>query len=325
MRELARPAAWRSLSTHPLSSRSRRTPRDIVGGRGDSPPEEEVTSSSPSCHFGAAAGARAKPQIAIMFLLVFALAGLSPSASADVEVGRRAFERRDYAAAYRAWVPLAKAGLAEAQYELGMLYVLGEGVPADSPEVLYNDALKWFRLAAVQGHATAQWQVGFFHENGWGVSKNDAEAAKWYHLAAQQGQPDAQYDLATLYREGRGVAKDPRRAARWYLGAAHGGHVDAQFTIGFLYRAGDGIEQNDFAAAEWYRKAADQGVWPGRVASGLRPRTYVVQPRSEKRRDESHEQPRRDWSSPNAFPARAGTATGPRMAAQTREALRPVP
>lgn len=195
----------------------------------------------------------------VMLLLVVALSGLSLSASADFEEGRRAFERGDYSAAYRAWLPLAQGGVAEAQFKLGMLFLFGEGVPGDNYEVQRSEAFKWFRLAADQGNAVAQWEVGFLHENGWGVPKNDAEAAKWYKLAAQQGQRDAQHSLATLYREGRGVAKDPRQAARWYLGAALKGHVEAQFTIGLMHRNGEGVKRDDFAAKQWYRKAAEQG------------------------------------------------------------------
>jgi S1-C subfamily serine protease len=140
-----------------------------------------------------------------------------------------------------------------------MLYLFGEGVPEDNPEAQRSEAFGWFVRASAQGHASAQWQVGFFHEHGWVVPKDEAEAAKWYQAAAQKDHRDAQHALATLYRQGRGVAKNPVRAARWYLEAARNGHVEAQFRIGNLYRDGEGVKQNDFAAAEWYRKAADQG------------------------------------------------------------------
>jgi len=48
---------------------------------------------------------------------------------------------------------LAEQGHAEAQYNLGVMYDYGEGVPEDDAE-----AMKWFRLAAEQGHQHAIWR-----------------------------------------------------------------------------------------------------------------------------------------------------------------------
>jgi hypothetical protein len=45
----------------------------------------------------------------------------------------------------------------------------------------------WFRLAAVQGHADAQFNLGHMFENGQGVARDRAEAARWYREAAAQG------------------------------------------------------------------------------------------------------------------------------------------
>jgi TPR repeat protein len=53
------------------------------------------------------------------------------------------------------WFGLALQGDAEAQFNLGLLYVKGEGVPQD-----YVDAAEWYRRAAEQGHAGAQFATG---------------------------------------------------------------------------------------------------------------------------------------------------------------------
>ena len=50
----------------------------------------------------------------------------------------------------------ADQGVAEAQYNLGVMYARGDGVPEDEAE-----ALRWYRLAADQGHADAQFTLGF--------------------------------------------------------------------------------------------------------------------------------------------------------------------
>ena len=61
-----------------------------------------------------------KRLIALLFLL-------SVSASAadaqDLDKGREAFERRDYAAAFVQFLPLAKRGVAEAQFFIGAMYI----------------------------------------------------------------------------------------------------------------------------------------------------------------------------------------------------------
>jgi len=64
--------------------------------------------------------------------------------------------------------------------------------------------------------AAAQLLLGFIYEEG----KNYAEAAKWYRLAADQGDAGAQYNLGTMYDFGRGVRQNYAEAVRWYRFAA---------------------------------------------------------------------------------------------------------
>ena len=72
-----------------------------------------------------------------------------PLATADFETGLKAYKRGEYAAAHREWLPLADQGDAQAQFNLGLMYANGRGVPQDAAQ-----ALTWFRKAAAQGHAT---------------------------------------------------------------------------------------------------------------------------------------------------------------------------
>jgi|TARA_B110000967_G_scaffold6241_1_gene6254 TPR repeat protein len=65
----------------------------------------------------------------------------------------------------------AKQGDADAQFNLGIMYDIGEGVPENNAE-----AVKWYRKAADQGHAKAQFNLGLMYNNGEGVPENDAEA-----------------------------------------------------------------------------------------------------------------------------------------------------
>ncbi|MER9429859.1 tetratricopeptide repeat protein [Mesorhizobium sp. M0408] len=61
-----------------------------------------------------------------------------------------------------------------------------DGVAADKHGD-YAEAAKLYRLAADQGHAQAQYNLGHMAGNGQGVPQNYAEAMKWFRLAADQG------------------------------------------------------------------------------------------------------------------------------------------
>ncbi len=76
----------------------------------------------------------------------------------------------------------AEQGAALAQYNLGVMYRLGKGVPQDSDE-----AQKWYRKAAEQGHVKAQNALGSLYDKGRDVPQDFVKAHKWYNLAATHG------------------------------------------------------------------------------------------------------------------------------------------
>ena len=51
----------------------------------------------------------------------------------------------------------------------------------------YTQALKLLRPLATKGHAGAQFNLGWMHESGQGITQDYQEALKWYRLAAAQG------------------------------------------------------------------------------------------------------------------------------------------
>ena len=76
----------------------------------------------------------------------------------------------------------------------------------------YAEAVKWYRLSAAQGDASAQFSLGAMYGNGQGVTQDYAEAMKWVRLAAAQGDAGAQYNLGNRYFSGQGVTQDYVRA-----------------------------------------------------------------------------------------------------------------
>ena len=77
------------------------------------------------------------------------------------------------------------------------MYRAGKGLPQDDTE-----ALKWFLEAAGNGHASAQYSLGYMYRSGKGVTRGVEEAVRWYRIAADQGHPEARADLVTLSPDG---------------------------------------------------------------------------------------------------------------------------
>ena len=62
------------------------------------------------------------------------------------------------------------------------------------------------------------------YDYGNGVLQDDAEAVKWYRLAAEQGNAAGQNNLGVLYVQGQGVLQDYVKAHMWgNIAAANGG------------------------------------------------------------------------------------------------------
>ena len=106
---------------------------------------------------------------------------------------------------------LAEGGDTTAQWNLGVMYGNGEGVPQDDEE-----AVKWYTKAAEQGDVDAQYNLGDMYGKGEGVPQDYKEAVKWYTKAAEQGDVDSQYNLGLMYYNGEGVPKDLVQAYAWY-------------------------------------------------------------------------------------------------------------
>jgi uncharacterized protein len=84
--------------------------------------------------------------------------------------------------------------------------------------------VKWYKLAAAQGIADAQYSLGVMYGKGRGVAQDYNEAVKWYKLAAAQADAAAQYNLGVMYGKGQGVAQDYVEAYMWLnLAAITGG------------------------------------------------------------------------------------------------------
>ena len=115
----------------------------------------------------------------------------------------------DEALDFQGTLLFAEQGVAEAQFNLGLMYYNGQGVRQD-----YAEAVRWYRKAAEQGVAETQNNLGAMYAIGQGVRQDYAEAVKWYHQAAEQGYAAAQYNLGSMYYNGQGVRQDYAEAVK---------------------------------------------------------------------------------------------------------------
>lgn len=140
--------------------------------------------------------ARSSAAAAALLLVAF-------PAFADVKDGVDAWQAGDFQKAVAEWRPLALAGDADAQFNMGQAYKLGRGVSAD-----LTQAAEWYRRAAKQGHLQAEDNLGLLLF----TQDRRVEAMPMIQRSAARGEPRAQYVLGTAMFNGELVTKDWPRA-----------------------------------------------------------------------------------------------------------------
>jgi TPR repeat protein len=134
-------------------------------------------------------------------------------------------------ATFANWERRARAGDALAQNVVGMAYKYGEVVPQN-----HDRSFAWFRKAAEQGDADAQFNMGRIYGKATGpvygkqraAPRDDTAAAYWYRKAAEQNYVPAQFNLAQMYAQGGpSFPHDLAQACFWLQKAAAGGDPTA--------------------------------------------------------------------------------------------------
>jgi len=152
------------------------------------------------------------------FLLFVALpAGFAVLAHAGFDDGKAAYDRGDYAKAYKEFKPLAEQGDIVAQFYLGVMYDFGRGVSQD-----YIQAMKWYRKAAEQGDDEAQFELGWAYADGNSVPQDFIQAYLWFYLAGAHGDDTYAEDYAEDFRNSLAgkmtpaqIAEAQRLARKW--------------------------------------------------------------------------------------------------------------
>ena len=119
-------------------------------------------------------------------LLLSLLLGSGLAVAAAFNKGLEAAQSGDFKTALAEWTPLADQGDYNAQYNLGLMYDTGWGVPEND-----KTTVKWYTKAAEQGYADAQVNLGVMYDNGQGVLTDTKRAYMWYNLGSYNGRETA--------------------------------------------------------------------------------------------------------------------------------------
>lgn len=91
---------------------------------------------------------------------------------------------KDYKKARTLFRKAAESGHRDAMFELGRMYLAGDGVLIDN-----DAAYRWIRPAAEQGHPRAQYSLGQRYLKGRGVDIDLDKAHEWFYEASVNGFP----------------------------------------------------------------------------------------------------------------------------------------
>lgn len=144
----------------------------------------------------------------------------------------------------------ARAGVAEAQYQLGILYIENEST--------LDEGLDWLRQAAEHAQVDAALALGKIYARGkYSLEPDMHEAARWYRRAAQEGNAQAQYVYALMCLTGSGVERNDKQGMSWLQLAAGRDYLPAVEKLAECYRKGQGTPADAMLADVWEQRAAE--------------------------------------------------------------------
>ncbi|MEJ2193955.1 MAG: tetratricopeptide repeat protein [Ignavibacteriaceae bacterium] len=120
----------------------------------------------------------------------------------------------------------ANAGDVLAQHELGLRYLMGEGIATDTAYAVY-----WIKKAADRKLASAEYNYAILLINGWGVEWDPFAAFKYFREAARAGMIQAQYVTGILYTDNLIVSRDLDYAYYWLKKSSSEGYDPAKQII----------------------------------------------------------------------------------------------
>ena len=130
-------------------------------------------------------------------LALFTVLVAIPFMTTTLSDGVQSYSQGDYPKAYKQLKPLAEDSDPTAQYILGEMFRLGQGVKKDEAV-----AVKWYKRAAEGGSPEGQFALGMCYATGVGTDVDMISAYQWLSLSIIR--------LASWQNERRSLAVDTR-------------------------------------------------------------------------------------------------------------------
>jgi len=183
-----------------------------------------------------------------------------------------------------------------AKFVLGLMHKNGKGVEKDLVKAVYwwrsaaeqgnadaqfalgqhyeseknqQAALDWYRIAAIQNHPSACNSLGVAFLKGNGVEEYLYKAFRLFKVGAEKGNAGAQCNLGFMHQNGREIGQNYQEALRWFFLSAKQGNSNAQTNLAYMYINGCGVEKNFEEAVKWYRLAAKQNSCHAKLCLGI--------------------------------------------------------
>ncbi len=118
----------------------------------------------------------------------------------------------------------------------------------------YEKAFPILRKAAELGNAEAQYNLGYFLQNGVGIKKDENEAFEWYKKSSANGFNDGHYAMMMAYANGSGTQTNMEKAFEYALKCANNNDATCMWNIVNSYKQGLGTTKDLEKMLEWATK-----------------------------------------------------------------------
>ena len=120
----------------------------------------------------------------------------------------------------------------------------------------YNEAFPILKRSAELGNAEAQYNLGYFLQNGAAGVKNEKEAVEWYKKSSDNGFNDGHYAMMMAYGNGQGIEQNSEQAFEYALKCANNNDATCMWNIVTSYLTGNGVKADTSKFKEWIIKLA---------------------------------------------------------------------
>ena len=115
----------------------------------------------------------------------------------------------------------------------------------------------YYKIEVERGNKAFYFYYGeFFYAGLYGCEEDPKKALYWFKKAAQNNEAQAQYDIGMIYLDGNGVSKNHNIAKDWFEKSSAQGHAESQFELACMYLDKNFGILNEKLAYSLFKKAS---------------------------------------------------------------------